>query len=395
MKIRRTLVVRYPLSKLGKEEREAVLKLMPRLDALGNLYARGYKIEPPDVPRRFVYEFQYFQEELAFSTPPKRWLVHIHPLLNCQIRLDNEKDRSEGVFIDLPKGVVKVRGFIHRRAIEIPLTKSATKYIRERVEESAKVKLVHVWADDGHLYVAITFEREVEVKQDVSAVLAVDVNSWRNGVSWALIKDRKVASRGVERPNLRYVESLYNDVVRLEQKLGRLERLGLKGSKEYARLWKQAKAKRSKLYRYLRDFVDKLTHRLVKKAVKHSVKVVIDDVIEESRRELLEEKLSNGLAKLYLAYIRRFVKLLTNQARWYGLPVEFRRLPSTVCPVCNGQLEQKGGRFMVCPNCRFSANRDEVPLHWAKLLYFTILRPNESGQSRLNYHDDVPTTKAT
>jgi len=367
--VHRTLVVKYPLSRLSKEEREAVLKLMPRLDALGSLYARGYAVEPPDVSRRFINEFQYFREELAFSTPPKRWLAHVHPLLNCQIRLDNEKDRGEGVFIDLSRGVVKVRGFIHRRAIEIPLSDSAAKYIRQRIEEGAKAKLVRIWTDERCFYVAVTFEREVEVRQDVSAVLAVDVNSWRNGVSWGLIKDGRIASKDVERPNLRYIESLYEDLVKLERELGRLEGLGLKGSVEYTRLWRQAKAKHSKLYRYLKDFVDKLTHRLVKKAVKHSAKVVIDDVVEESRRELLEEGLPNGLVKLYLAYTRRFVKLLANQARWYGLPVVFKRLPSTICPACNVKLEQRGNRLMVCPNCGFSANRDEVPIYWASRLY--------------------------
>jgi len=367
--VRRTLVVRYPLSKLSEEERSAMSRLLPRLNALGNLYARRYVVEPPDVPRRFVDKFQYFHKELAFSAPPKKWLARVHPLLNCQIRLDNEKDRSEGVFIDLSKGVLRVRGFVHRRAIEVQLTKSVTKYIRERVEERAKVKLARVWADGRHLYVAITFEREVEVRQNVDAILVVDVNSWRNGVSWAVIKGGKIVSKGVERPYLRYVESLYEELVKLEGKLGKLERLGLKESMEYARLWEQAKAKRSKLYRYLKDFADKLAHRLAEKAVRHNAKVVIDGVIEESRRELLEEGLSNGLAKLYLAHIRRFVKLLANQAKWYGLPVEFRRLPSTICPVCSAKLEQRENRLMVCSNCGFSANRDEVPIYWASKLY--------------------------
>jgi len=369
MKIHRTLVVRYPLSKLSKEEREVVLKLMPRLDALGNLYARGHTVEPPDVPRRFVYEFQYFQEELTFDTPPKKWFARVHPLLNCQVRLDNEKDSSKGVFIDLPKGMVKVRGFVHRRAIEIPLSESAVEYIKERVEEGAKAKLARVWTDGGHIYVAIVFEREVEVKRDVSTILVVDLNSWRNGVSWGLIKGGRVVSKGVERPDLRYVESLYEDLVQLERKLGKLGRLGLRGSVEYARLWEQARTKRSKLYRYLRNFADRLAHRLAKKAVKHNAKVVIDDVVEESRRELLEEGLSNGLAKLYFAYTRRFVKLLANQARWYGLLVVFKRLSSTICPMCSGLLEQREGRLMACPNCGFSANRDDVPIYWAKRLW--------------------------
>jgi len=371
MKIHRTFVVRYLLSKLSEEERNAVLKLMPRLDALGNLFARGYVVEPPDIPRRFIHEFRYFQEELAFSTPPKRWLARVHPLLNCQIRLDGEKDRSEGIFIDLSKGALKVRGFVHRRAIEIPLPKSVAKYIGERVEEGAKAKLARVWTDGRHLYVAITFEREVEVRQDVTVMLAVDVNSWRNGVSWGLIKGGKIVSRGVERPNLHYIESLHNEIVVIERRLGKLERLGLRGSREYDELWERAKIKRSKFYRYLRDFVNKLVHRLIKKAVKHGAKIVIDDVIEESRRELLEERLPDGLAKLYLVYVRRFVDLLVNQARWYGLPVEFKRLPSTVCPACGARLEQRENRVMVCPHCGFKANRDEVPIQWAIKMYYT------------------------
>jgi len=367
--VHRTLTIKYPLSKLSEEERGAVLKLMPRLDALGNLYARGYRIEPPDIPRRFVDKFQYFQEELTFSTPPKRWLAHVHPLLNCQIRLNGERDYGQGVFVDLPKKTIKVRGFIHGKSIEIPLSESVVEYIRERVEEGAKAKLARVWADDRHLYVAVTFEREVEVKQDVGAILAVDVNSWQNGVSWALIKDGRVVSSGVERPYLRHVDSLYKELVRLEQKLGKLERLGLKGSTEYVKLWEQVKVKRSKLYRYLRDFADRLAHRLAKKVVRHSARVVIDDVVEESRRELLEERLPSGLAKLYFAYTRRFVRQLENQAKWYGLPVVFKRLPSTICPVCSGLLEQRENRLMVCPNCGYSANRDEVPIYWASKLY--------------------------
>ena len=63
-------------------------------------------------------------------------------------------------------------------------------------------------------------------------------------------------------------------------------------------------------------------------------------MLEESRRELLEGELNNGLAKLHLAGLRRFVKLLTNQLIWYGVPYEFKRLPSTKCPVCGHELRQ-------------------------------------------------------
>jgi len=54
---------------------------------------------------------------------------------------------------------------------------------------------------------------------------------------------------------------------------------------------------------------------------------------------------------------------------WYGLPVEFRRLYSTICPTCGAKLEQREGRLMACPSCGFKANRDEVPIQWAKHNY--------------------------
>ena len=93
--------------------------------------------------------------------------------------------------------------------------------------------------------------------------------------------------------------------------------------------------------------------------------VLIDDMIEESRKELIEEKIPRGLRKIYLAETRRFVKLLTTQLQWYGVPYRLKRLPSTVCPICEHELIQEEGRIMVCTNCGFKAPRDMVPMYWA------------------------------
>ncbi|WP_066794214.1 zinc ribbon domain-containing protein [Caldivirga sp. MU80] len=108
-----------------------------------------------------------------------------------------------------------------------------------------------------------------------------------------------------------------------------------------------------------------LNLRLVRKALRHRALVIIDDIIEESRRELIEEKLPSGLRKIYLAETRRFVKLLIAQLEWYGVPYEFKRLPSTICPICGSELTQLQGRIMVCENCGFKAPRDKIPIHWA------------------------------
>jgi putative transposase len=122
----------------------------------------------------------------------------------------------------------------------------------------------------------------------------------------------------------------------------------------------------------MRNYVQKLVHRLVRKALRHKALVIIDDMIEESRRELLEEKIPIGLRKLYLVYTRKFVELLITQLEWYGVPYEFKRLPSTICPICRHELTQLPGRIMVCVNCGFKAPRDKVPIHWAtKLCGFT------------------------
>jgi len=88
-------------------------------------------------------------------------------------------------------------------------------------------------------------------------------------------------------------------------------------------------------------------------------------MLDESRRELIEMKLPSGLRKVYLAETRRFVKLLIAQLEWYGVPYEFKRLPSTICPNCGSELTQLPGRIMICENCGFKAPRDKIPIHWA------------------------------
>ena len=101
------------------------------------------------------------------------------------------------------------------------------------------------------------------------------------------------------------------------------------------------------------------------KAVKYKALLIIDDVTEESRKELLEEKLPPDVIKLFMSNLRRFVHQLEALAQWYGVPYRFRRLYSTICPVCGSKLVQEDDRVMVCTNCGFRAPRDMVPMYWA------------------------------
>ena len=367
MKAHRTLVIKRPLGMFSNEVREALVKVLTRVDALGNLWARGFAIHPPDLDSRFVYAFNYFRNEISFSNGvnlPKAWFARVHAILNVGLRLNNERDNGEGVFIDLTRSELRLRRVIRGRAITIKLTESEVKYIRDRLNEGGRPRLARAWVVDGFLYVAVTFEHEVQPIQPSEYMLVIDVNSWRNGIVWGLVRSGGLVKVGRERPDLGRIERLYNEVVTLGRKYGVMKRLGLHETIEGRRLWREVKRLRRRLHAYLRDYAQKLAHRLTRKALRHRALVIIDDMIEESRRELLEDGLSNGLTKLYLANLRRFVKLLTNQLNWYGVPYRFKRLPSRICPLCGHELRELQGRVMVCERCGFKANRDLVPLIW-------------------------------
>jgi Transposase and inactivated derivatives len=238
-------------------------------------------------------------------------------------------------------------------------------WVVERVKEGGDVKFAMIGLRDDEPYLALIAERVVEPYLPSNYMLVIDVNAWNNGIAWSLIKDGFIIKWKPEVPNLREVDNLYNLSVRLSREYGRLKRMGLDKTKEGKRLRKKIKNLRKRLYTKLRDYAQKLVHRLVRKALRHRAIVVIDDMIEESRRELLEEKIPSGLRKLYLTYTRRFVKLLISQLEWYGIPYKLKRLPSTICPICEHGLTQEEDRDMICPNCGFKAPRDMVPMHWA------------------------------
>jgi putative transposase len=176
-----------------------------------------------------------------------------------------------------------------------------------------------------------------------------------------LIKGGRIISEGRERPNLRFIDNLYRKSVRLEKLHGRLVRLGVNDDNLDA----EAQHARSKLHRYLRDYPQWLADKIARKALKHRSKVVIDNALEESWRDLLEEGLSRKEAKIHMAGVRRFIKILETQLRWHCVPYEFKRLPSRVCPNCEVEMEELPGRKMKCPSCGLEERRDKIPILWA------------------------------
>jgi len=358
----RTILIKLPRDRCDTD-------YIKQLMALANLAYRECEVWVPDVLKNIQYQlygFKNFMGSLVFGTKPKRWFAKTWvPLETLRIYSNGSTkgNKSAPVVLDFRSNTIRLRqvcknepGFV----VTIPMPR----WVIDRIKEGGDIKFARIGLKGNEPYLALIAERKVEPYQPSSYMLVIDVNAWNNGIAWGLIKDGNIIKWKPERPRLSEIESLYDLSVRLSKEYGKLKRLGLNETEKARRLWKEIKKIRRKIYAKLRDYVQKLVHRLVRKALRHKALVIIDDMIEESRRELIEMKLPSGLRKLYLMYTRRFVKLLITQLEWYGIPYKLKRLPSTICPVCNHELIQLPSRTMVCPSCGFKAPRDLVPMHW-------------------------------
>ncbi len=344
--------------------RRAIVVEMPsvdcdiiRLQALTNLAYRYRELGicPEDLPKTACTMLYKKSFDLEFGTRPKRWFARQWFPMTVE-RVQNGVRRGDTggpLLLDLDRGVMKLR-YVCRGEAPIP------RWVYDRIGEGGDVTFAMLGLKNGTPVVMLVAERRVEPYKPES-LLPVDVNSWKHGVVWALIKNGRIASIGRERPDLGRLERWHSKAVRLERLLGRLERLGL----DDGNLRREAKRTRSKMYRYLRDYSQWLASKIVRKALRHKSKVIVDKALEESWRELLEEGLTKREAKIQMAGVRRFIKLLETQLRWYGVPYEFRRLPSRVCPDCKVKMEELPGRRMRCPRCGLEEDRDMIPVLWA------------------------------
>jgi putative transposase len=328
-----------------------------RLQALTNLAYRYKELEicPDDIPRTACTMLYKKNFNLEFGTKPKKWFARQWLPLTV-LRIQDGARRGENgapLVLNLDRGVMRLRSICHGEAL-IP------RWVYDRIREGGDIVFAMLGLKDGVPAVMLVAERRVEPFQPES-LLPLDVNSWKHGVVWALIKGGRIASEGRERPNLRFIDNLYRKSVRLEELHGRLVRLGVNDDNLDA----EARYARSKLYRYLRDYPQWLASKIVRKALKHKSKVVIDNVLEESWRDLLEEGLPRKEAKIHMAGVRRFIRILETQLRWHGVPYEFKRLPSRLCPNCEVEMEELPGRRMKCPSCGLEEDRDKIPILWA------------------------------
>jgi len=374
MTAKRTILIELPKDKCD-------IEYIKQLMALTNLAHRDYEVWIPDLPQTIqhqLYRFKDYMGSLVFGVEPKRWFARTWvPLETVRIYNDGfmKGDKSAPVVLDFKRNVIRLRQVCKNEpgyVIELPMPK----WVVDRIREGGDVKYAMIGLKNDKPYLALVAERVVKPYQPSGYRLVVDVNAWSNGVAYGIINpNNRIAEYSPLRPNLRLIDTWYHRAEELSKELGRLRRLGLERTLETKRLRREIDMLRRKIYAYLRDFTQKKAHELAIKALRLRAEVLIDDMIGESRRELLEEKIPSGLRKLYIMYTRRFVKLLTTQLQWYGVPYEFKRLPSTICPVCQHELTQLPGRIMVCSNCGFKAPRDKVPMLWV-----TRLRINEQEE---------------
>jgi putative transposase len=362
MKAHRTLLIKLPRDKCDAD-------YIRRLMALTNLACRGFEVFAPDLLKIIqyqLYDFKNYTKSLVFETTPKKWFAETWvPLKTLRVYADGSRkgNRNALVVLDFRGSIIKLRQVCRDEpgySIEVPLSK----WVIDKIREGGDIKFAMIGLKNGEPYLALIAEREVAQYTPSEYRLVVDVNSWKYGISWGLVRDGRIVSYKQERINLGRYYRLYDEVIRLGKKYGELKRSGLHRTTEGRKLWRRIKAMHARLYAITRDKAYFLASKLVGKALRYRALLIIDDMTEESRRELLEEKLPPGVIKLLMANTRKFTKQLTTLAQWYGVPYRFERLPSTVCPICQHELTQEEGRTMVCDNCGFKAPRDKVPIHW-------------------------------
>ena len=364
MKAYRTRLTRLP-------EEKCDVDYIKRLMALTILAYRDYEVWVPDILKNIQYQlygsFKNYMGSLVFGTTPKRWFVETWVPLKVLRIYGNDSmkgDKNAPVVLDFRGSVIRLRqvcknerGFV----VEVPMPR----WVIERIKEGGDIKYAMIGVKDNEPYLALVAEREVEPYQPSGYKLVVDVNSWKYGIAWGLIKNDKLITWRTEKPDAFLINTLYYQTLNRERKVGKLKTLGYSGSARVDEIKEQAHARRSKIYRITRDKAYFLASKLVRKALKYRALLIIDDMTEESRRELLEEGLPRDVIKLLMSNLKRFIHQLETLAQWYGVPYEFKRLYSKKCPRCEHELTQLPGRIMVCPNCGFKAPRDMVPMYWA------------------------------
>jgi hypothetical protein len=167
-----------------------------RLQALTNLAYRYKELEicPEDLPRTACTMLYKRNFNLEFGTKPKRWFTRQWlPMTVLRIQKGARRgDTGAPLVLNLDRGVMRLKSICHGEA-PIP------RWVYDRIEEGGDITFAMLGLKDGVPAVMLVAERLVEPYKPES-LLPVDVNSWKHGVVWALIKGGRIASEGRRGP---------------------------------------------------------------------------------------------------------------------------------------------------------------------------------------------------
>jgi hypothetical protein len=306
MKTYRTLVLKYDILKLPPEVASKSAELLQVQEEFRQWASR--QLKNPKTPKPVEKPLKYFAMEFLYAL---KFLVGVKkngvkmrkvrpPLIfNTQLRLNNEKDISRGVFVDLPKQQVKIRKWSGQRGntIVLPLNEKAVEWMLERVKEGGRLKLATVWVGKSRrnhsvkLYVALTFCREV-VPIKFKRILVVDFNALHNGLAWAVVEGEKILKRGVSRPDI-------SKILHLQKIASRLDKLCAKEDRACG----EAVTVKSRIWRLVKTWEDEVVKELIWMARKRKAAVVVDIPDDNSVRELKESSYTSE-KKIFLNFGR-------------------------------------------------------------------------------------------
>ncbi len=318
--------------------------------------------------RQFIHAAKALDWLRSVGSTPKRMRPPL--VFDAQLRLNDEKDNSRGVFVNLPKKEVRIRKWSGRRrnTIVLPLSKNAARWIEERVREGGELVLAAAWVGNSRKNRVAAFHTALVFRRDVAPVqprrlLIVDFNALHNGISYAVIDEKRVLEKGILKPHVTMI-------LHLEKRAAELDALCSQRGDDV--ICRQAAAAKSRLWRLLRRWEDEAAKKLVKLALQYRAATVADVPDDESMCQLKE----GGYAaekKIFLNY-GRLRRRLKGLAGWHGVPYREERLYSTVCPRCGAKMEEMPNRRVKC-QCGFEAHRDEVPALWAMKRFHELTQP--------------------
>ena len=381
----RTAILRYRLRDLPSE---AVEKLRWILSLYKRVYVhlfwcRRLEIEPDSEVVKLMQALPcYFRRCLDPGSPMyvfkhvpanvKR--TRVKPVLRLDCKVLTRSDRRDigyAASIDLVRNVVKIRGLLPRKALELPFGRDFKRWVRDvlsTAQGKVRFTIVPVLRDDK-LELHVTACQEVDPpnfienpRQGRYVYLLVDVNSLYGIKTMFVLVDFdrrivKLLSEPRYKPPSHRARRLYaSHIQRLLKRLSNIYAIDGRKAAIWRFLYRQTLRK---IRRVNRDFVNKTIHDIVTKLLRYSEKhsatplVLIDKPDYESLHgdPILQQTLL------------RFVRLLENRLLWCGVAYREDIACSRRCFNCGQDMKllEKTGRTRVyiCNRCGIAIDRDQ------------------------------------